>query len=311
MKYKKWSKEEIDLLIYRYPSCSKVELEEMFDRPYYSIRRKASDLRIKNEKWWTEEEELLFRGIYPFISNLEIATIINRTEASIIHKAKRLGLIKNIDMLTSRRSSDNRKYNFNTRYFREINNSDKAYILGFLLGDGNISNKKYRMRLQINMRDEELLYFIKIKMNANNPILYKKENDICDFSLSSFELIRDLSCYNMKPRKTYNLVIPDNIPNNLYSHLIRGLFDADGCIYVGKNKLMVSICGTGDVCEWIKKVGKKFVNIKGNVYYYDGRVPIYKLGGRKQISRFAEWLYKDATFFLSRKYNKFVEAGVL
>ena len=54
----------------------------------------------------------------------------------------------------------NNKYknlNLDENYFEKIDRIDKAYFLGFMLTDGNVSSKENIIRLSLSSKDEEIL----------------------------------------------------------------------------------------------------------------------------------------------------------
>lgn len=271
------------------------------------------------ELLWTDKETELLKELYPLYGNAYLSQLFSRSPSSIKHKGNRLGLKKEQEALRRINSDARKKYDVDDTYFENIDTSDKAYILGFLLGDGSIDKDYFRLSIEINKQDEEVLQYIKNQLKTDAPI--GRRGTRVSLRVSSYKLINDLAKYNMVPRKTYGLELPF-ISDNLYSHLIRGLFDADGCIsfkpiknrkgFYNRKGYHFNIRGTRKVLEKISEIVHFETGIvKKKIYDYDW--PIYVLGGRNQISKIAAWLYRDAfsSFFLSRKYNKFIEAGLL
>ena len=271
-------------------------------------------------KLWTEKDEQQLRELYPFHSNVHLSTLLGRTRQAVRKKANKLGLVKDKESLRRINSDALRKYIVDEDYFESIDTPDKAYILGFLLGDGNIDKKFFRLSIKIHKRDREVLEYIKRQLKSDAPISESRtrETMIC-LRISSYKLISDLSKCNMVPKKAHIVRLPE-IRDELYSHLIRGLFDADGSISTGlaKNKhgiYKINTCscnirGNGEALEKVREVICDQVGISQKVYKYDG-TSNYQLGGRPRITKFAKWLYADAPFCLSRKYNKFIESGLL
>ena len=87
---------------------------------------------------------------------------------------------------------------------------------------------------------------------------------------------------------------------------IRGYFDGDGCVYVGKvgnyNTLGASLLGTKEMLNPIVELfyPRKLIknNDKNNVTY------TYSLGALKAAG-FLNTIYHNATIYLDRKFNKF------
>ena len=204
-----------------------------------------------------------------------------------------------------------RKYKVNENYFDIIDTEDKSYFLGLLYSDGCNNGSGFYVTLQ--GRDIDILYDFKkyIKYNGELKIIKNKtdssENYI-SLNISSIKLSSKLSEIGCNKNKTINAIFP-NIPDELINHFIRGLFDGDGSISIDKrNQFNFSIVGNSNI---IKKVGdilnvKCKLNVKiRNPKRYKCDISIYGFGGNKQAKRVREFLYKNSTIYLKRKYLKF------
>lgn len=128
----------------------------------------------------------------------------------------------------------------------------------------------------------------------------------------------DLYSYGIHMRKTYepDFVFPmERIPDEFIWDFIRGFMDGDGC--VGLNSLCTSLsftfCGTAP--KFLKQLGERFKSEFGIEYYIIDQTfrttPLYYLNFRAKSNK-AEFiknvyskLYKDKTYFLKRKKDKF------
>jgi hypothetical protein len=303
-----WTSEQTDLLKSLYPIATKREIEKELGKTYQAIMDKAHEIGIYKEPTWTAADEQELRKLYPFHSNVYLSELLGRTRQSVRRKANRLGLVKEKESLRRINSESLRKYTLDEDYFENVDTSDKAYILGFLLGDGNVDKDFFRLSVQIHERDREVLEYIKAQLKSDAPIKKTREHMIT-LRVSSYKLITDLVKWNMISKKAHILKIPE-IREDLYSHLIRGLFDADGSISQGLNKGRCNIRGNGDALWAVSEVVTRQTGVCQMVHKYDGS-SIYELQGRTKVSKFAQWLYQDALFYLSRKHSKFAEAGLL
>ena len=68
-----------------------------------------------------------------------------------------------------------KKYGVDESFFNKIDNEEKAYILGFIYADGNIS-KRGHLTIEIHKRDEHILHDIKRVMQYNGPLYYRLNN---------------------------------------------------------------------------------------------------------------------------------------
>lgn len=218
-----------------------------------------------------------------------------------------------------------RKNFFNQSYFHNIDNEHKAYWLGFIYADGTITNtgsgntKVNRMSINISNRDVELLHEICKDIEYKNPKIkvYTPCESTYGTSLmarvdfTSVKLCADLQSWGVRPNKTGTLSILPDIPEELIRHFIRGFFDGDGSV-VGKPHCSFSIIGDAPFLIEIQKILMEECSLnKTKLYAYPHKsVDIFDLtyGGRLQLGRIFNYLYKDATIYLNRKYEVFKQA---
>lgn len=211
-----------------------------------------------------------------------------------------------------------RQYNVNDDFFSNWN-MDMAYLLGFITADGYISRQD-ELVVSINYNDVELLQYMKRVMQIENPIrVYNDGNyKYCTLSIHSYKLCNDLYVLNVTNRKTYTIVAPPFIPEDMIKYYIRGLFDGDGSISVRRRKeqhqLSADVCITTASEQFVYQIHEILdrlkVNSRVNVYNdkREGRVTLYRLfiGGQAVIN-FGELIYDSNGFYLKRKYDKFNE----
>jgi len=126
-----------------------------------------------------------------------------------------------------RLSRAHRKYNLDETFFEKIDNQGKAYWLGFLSGDGAITENK--VRLSLGIKDEKHLQKFKEVVKWTGKDYYHRDTDALEIYFRSSKMVNDLAIYSITARKTYTVKFP-NIPKPLEKHFIRGVFDADGGI---------------------------------------------------------------------------------
>ena len=210
----------------------------------------------------------------------------------------------NIQLTNSRSKIIN--HNLDENYFENIDTPDKAYWLGWLISDGCINNNK--IQLTISQQDEHILKILEKDLKVENKIYLK--NNYSSFSLGSKKLCEDLSKWSIIPNKTFTVSIPD-LNNNLYPHLLRGLFDGDGGISVykrsnGQINYELGITGNKQVVEKVKKILESNIpDLTKKDIEPNGRVYRIRWGAKKDIILLREYLYKDHNnHYLIRKYEK-------
>jgi hypothetical protein len=126
-------------------------------------------------------------------------------------------------------------------------------------------------------------------------------------------MAKDLEKYGVVPRKSYITYLPQSIDDKMMPHLIRGIFDGDGCIQAkqtDKNNRFLhafSICGNHQLMEDIVNYcfeHKKMFKIKPKVYdYKDRHLSDFHIQAKDDMDEFGEWIYNNATIYLIRKNN--------
>lgn len=122
-------------------------------------------------------------------------------------------------------------------------------LIGFIMGDGNIYYNKnkgiYRLELCGNV-DEEYDYFVKIqnflyKETSNKPKIFlrnEKNGKSLRIQFNNKEFIEYLINLGLPSgKKTFTIKIPENLlKKEIIFYILRGLFQADGCLYFSKSK---------------------------------------------------------------------------
>lgn len=200
-----------------------------------------------------------------------------------------------------------RKYTLDEHYFDIIDTQEKAYILGFLYADGYNNERLGQIRITIHSKDISILEFIKDQMNTSMPI--KTDCGYIYLTLNSRYLSTILSKLGCHQAKTFTICFPYWLDKSLYRHFIRGYFDGDGCISnsIRDNSSSVSFIGNKRFMEQINEILKEELNIVIFKPYFakNPNICTIKFGHNKTVSKIKDYLYKDSSFFLKRKYNKF------
>lgn len=203
---------------------------------------------------------------------------------------------------------------FNENYFSEIDTEEKAYWLGFIAADGNVS--KNRLRINLARKDSEHLYKFRNALQSVSKIKeytvdlnkinkkWTKHCKMCYFVVTSSKMINDLKKYNIIPNKTKYFELPSLLINNKYiDSFYRGYFDGDGCIKYNHKKICIDLRGNKYFLEETHKIICDVVfneTIKHNIYFDKTyRISYYGDYAEKII----KWLYFNAheSCYLNRK----------
>ena len=222
--------------------------------------------------------------------------------------------------LTDEQRLKRRKYNVNDAYFENIDTEHKAYWLGFIYADGFINTTEDVVGISLNKEDEEHLEKFKKDIEFEGNIHHYKgkgftNTDYVRIIIRSKIMKQHLIKLGVYENKTNILSFPtiNQIPRELMIHFIRGYIDGDGCITYGhtqkngKRNYSLKIIGTLDIIQSIQYILK--TNVKLERRYPERNIDNYSLtiGGNKQLKRILDELYGNATIFLDRKYNRYIE----
>lgn len=221
----------------------------------------------------------------------------------------------------------NRKYNVNENFFNNIDTENKAYWLGFLWADGNITKTTNRAsgpnRLRICQQYSDLNHIEKFKKDIKSEHNIKKTKDnIAQLDINSRTMCRSLENLGFS-LKSKRIEVP-KINNSLIRHFIRGYFDGDGSFSVYKqkvhhdnkiyilNKFEFSITGRRQFVLKIRKIleDNNIVTKNLAIKTYKNRAfetITIKYGKHQDLLNLYGYLYKDSTIYLKRKYSKFLE----
>lgn len=207
-------------------------------------------------------------------------------------------------------------------YFEKIDTPEKAYWFGLLCADGH--NKReggFVIRLQTQdktiLEKMSLLFYGEIKLTYKPPydliILGNKTRSSGNYTFHTYgyKIRDDLLRLGMTHNKSLTLRFPseNQVSFRLINHFIRGFNDGDGCIGNGKEKAAryrVTIIAPEAFCQKIIDITKQMFGFTFSSRI-QGKMTIITLFGNRQVKSFLDWIYKDASVYLDRKYEKYQE----
>lgn len=207
------------------------------------------------------------------------------------------------------------KYTLNNDYFDSIDNETKAYFLGFLYADGCNHKQNNAFNLQLKESDKYILDIFKKDLEYTGPLLkVQKKNIHYNLNVFSKKICQTLEKLGVVANKTFLLNNIPDINSELLHHFIRGVFDGDGCIrYVDmsnfkrSSKLRFCICGNEPFLENIQNVLINNLGISKNKLnkFQHSKSKQLEYTGNTNCKKIYNYLYKDATIFLTRKKEIF------
>lgn len=220
------------------------------------------------------------------------------------------GLLNRRGLVAIPQTELQRKYPINETFFDKIETQEKAYFLGILYADGYNNTDRNTVALSLKEDDKTILERLNNLLQPTKPLQYihvKGENKNNQYRLviANKHISKRLADIGLTKAKTFSITFPEWIDKKLIHHFIRGYFDGDG--WVGD--MAISIVGTDLFCQSVARLIKEELGISS---YMRTRHPerannirMLECGGRNQVAKFGEYIYKEATLFLERKKSRF------
>lgn len=203
-------------------------------------------------------------------------------------------------------------------YFLSVDNERKAYFLGLLMADGNVTDGATggkAISLPLYGEDGYLVEEFGKEIGCPNIFYHSAESNAkrSGFSSSNSTVIRfgcvemaaDLAKYDVVNCKTGLEKIPILLCRELTPHFIRGYFDGDGTVYWTKDGYVrFGVYGSHLICQqildyfgWNNKVHDQKT--------YD--VSFFLIQKKSKMLDFYNAIYTNATIWMNRKRNIFDE----
>lgn len=197
-------------------------------------------------------------------------------------------------------------------YFEEIDSSEKAYWLGWLISDGSITfqsdKNKFQLELTLKAEDEDILHLLEKDLGVSNKV-YDSNKCYKRFSLGSKKIIQDLVNLGITQNKTFTVKVP-YFKKEYNSAFIRGIFDGDGGFTVytrssGKKCTELSFCGNEYIISWIlDTLTEEIPELKRNSITKEKSIKRVRWSSQKDIILIRDYIYNNHNnHYLKRKYN--------
>ena len=258
-----------------------------------------------------ESEEKAICDMYlSGISSVEIGKVFNCNHKTITKVLDKYGI--------DRIGNGLRHYNLNEYYFDNIDNPNKAYILGFLYADSSNCESKQTITISLQEEDGYILEAIRREINSEKPLEfldysnkhdggynYKNQYRLLMFSKHMCNTLKEKG---MPQNKSLILKWPTFLRDDLYSHFLRGYFDGDG--HIRKIGNFVSLVGTESFCVLAKNYIENKLDIECNIIdspCHNGITRQLIISKKENTKPFLDYIYQDAELYLQRKYQIYYE----
>lgn len=204
------------------------------------------------------------------------------------------------------------QYSVDEHFFDTLDTEEKCYIFGLWLADGCVTDKG---SIILSMTDKDIIYKIKHVLKYEGPVRFRKRRmphhkDQYQLSIGRKYMADQLIAKGCVPRKSLILKFPseDDFETRHLNSLVRGYFDGDGCLDKTLNQLCIvgSVFFIDRLAEYLKNmdISCRFSGVSRTKHKCTKQLWIRTIQDR---IKFLDWLYKDSTIHLDRKYQKYLE----
>lgn len=176
-------------------------------------------------------------------------------------------------------------------FFDVIDTPEKAYILGFIAGDGWVYPARNAIGIELSAKDVTHLHALRNRLSPMQPIRQHlcriNGREITQFRLEmrSRPMVEALARLGVGPAKSRTFV-PPTLPAELEPHFWRGMLDADGSINLGSSAgWRLELVGSLGACDGFREflVGRGIATTArlGRTH----GVPRFELGGLNQVKQ--------------------------
>jgi hypothetical protein len=271
-------------------------------------------MKNKSPKFTEQEELNICKEYESGISTIQLAKKYKCATWGKIHS-----ILKRHGKKCRDRCHQSTDYKINETYFDVIDTEEKAYFLGILFADGGNIRNSILLALK---RDDEYILNRLNSLFQNKPTrqysTYTTEYSRLD--ICNKYIVNKLTEYGIVPKKSLILEFPPEsvVPTHLHNHFIRGYYDGDGCLVINKNQIggkgLWNIVSTKKFLTKCQEIIK--LNTKANTQITEistlknkNNISTKRLisCGNNQILKILDWIYKNSTIHLERKFSKYQE----
>jgi acylphosphatase len=247
----------------------------------------------------TKEEESEICSLYKDKRSTWIAKQYGVSVVTIHNILRRNGVTPNPRGFYSKR------YSLDESFFDEIDTEEKAYFLGLMGSDGNVAKDRPVFEIGLSGEDKILVERFKNAIKYTGPISPHKTYRQISWRMTVYskKMTDDLIKHGIVPNKSIIYELNQEISNHLIRHYIRGMFDGDGSVrYRPDGQFEASLISSKPFIKKFMELIKNTLNLEPHVEEKKNTLNL-KLGGSWTTFLFLDWMYKDSSIYLPRKYN--------
>jgi len=247
--------------------------------------------------------------------DVEAARVLGVTMVTFYNARKRLGVPSYFEQTGERKRKSGEVYSFmsyNDRYFERIDTPDKAYFLGLLAADGNISPRLTAVRIALKETDKAILESFRSFLGEDAPELKtkiskvrgKKANPQKVLVLSRKAMVTDLMSFGITPNKSHTLELSCEL-GELKKDFLRGVWDGDGSVTQRRFKVTTaSLAFANQLQTMIHEVSGIVLPIKTETTKNNKQ--LYSLPGYIKDARAIQAIYGESSLAIERKMKSYL-----
>ncbi len=200
--------------------------------------------------------------------------------------------------------------------FSNLQNEVDAYWFGFMSADASMTTgSRWVLEILQSEKDrkhvEKLRDYIAPDKEVKQKIvkLNGKEYKNARFTVHSKELCQHLLEKGFREKKRDGVIIPKEIIyGGTLNHFLRGYFDGDGSIasnFEGSKYAYIEFFGDEKLIDHIQEILAVVVGTSVLPKTVHGKARGARYGGWHNVNNICEYLYRNATIYLPRKYEEY------
>ncbi|MGE7271364.1 LAGLIDADG family homing endonuclease [Brevibacillus panacihumi] len=211
-----------------------------------------------------------------------------------------------------------KRSNVDVEFFKN-DSPELYYVLGLWASDGCVTDGG---TMSLSMTDCDVIQWVAQTIDYKNTIMqYKPKNSpnskvTYSIVFTNNEVFHILKERGITPRKSLSIRLPE-IPYQYTKDFVRGVFDGDGSIYVGRRKDNNARCqkfslvsGSREFLEGLNSLIYDALQVGPCKITVDCRRanPLYEIGvsKREDVVKIAKWMYSGDAFGMARKKTKMI-----
>jgi hypothetical protein len=237
---------------------------------------------------WTEEDLAYLRENYASMRARDIAAHLRRTQQAVCARAGLLGLE------SRQRAGAN---SLVKDYFKVIDTPMKAWVLGLLAADGNIS-RAGQLKLELHSKDIEIVEAARDELAPDARIFFRVlgKSPMARFTIQNPGLQADLASLGVVSAKSLITEWPNGLPGAFMNSFVCGYYDGDGSLgTTGKWLRWAVVSGNPPFLEEMQVRIQEHTGIWVGGPYEDRRHEhawsIVKSG--ESVRALDEWIHRD------------------